>query len=180
MMRDCVRYTPPKKKWACRRCTLLNDPNTTVCNACGGSKAKSLCPDDGTLREYWTCDKCTLKNKISALVCKACKTDKRANKKRRSDSQCPTCTFENEPNAKRCVMCHKHLEPEYYSSILISNHPKKQSELMENLRKIEEQEAREKWNEIVLFCIQVNRLLFFILSYSKLFYKKYCVFNNSQ
>lgn len=153
MMRDCVRYTPPKKKWACRRCTLLNDPNTTVCNACGGSKAKSLCPDDGTLREYWTCDKCTLKNKISALVCKACKTDKRANKKRRSDSQCPTCTFENEPNAKRCVMCHKHLEPEYYSSILISN-PKKQSELMENLRKIEEQEAREKWNEIVLFCIQ--------------------------
>lgn len=156
MMRDCVRYTPPKKKWTCKRCTLLNDPNTTVCNACGGSKAKSLCPDDGTLREFWTCDKCTLKNRLSALVCKACKTEKRTNKKRRSDNQCPTCTFENEPNAKRCAICHKHLEPEIYSSILISNHPKKQSELMENLRKIEEQDAREKWNEIVRFCIQVT------------------------
>lgn len=170
MMRDCVRYTPPKKKWTCKRCTLLNDPNTTVCNACGGSKAKSLCSDDGTLREFWTCDKCTLKNTLSALVCKACKTDKRSNKKRRSDNQCPTCTFENEPNVKRCAMCHKHLESEYYSSILISNHPKKQSELMENLRKIEEQEAREKWNEIVLFCIKVSKYYFNCLVFTYILY----------
>jgi len=162
MMRDCVRYTPPKKKWTCKRCTLLNDPNVTVCNACGGSKAKSLCSDDGTIREFWTCDKCTLKNRLSALVCKACKTDKRTNKKRRSDNQCPDCTYENEPNAKKCFVCQKHLDSEYYSSILISNHPKQQSKLMENLRTIEEQKAREKWNEIVLYCNQVkmNFILF--------------------
>lgn len=163
MMRDCVRYTPPKKKWTCKRCTLLNDPSTTVCNACGGSKAKSLCPDDGTIREFWTCDKCTLKNRLLALVCKACKTDKPTNKKKQSENQCPTCTFENKPNAKKCAMCHKHLEAEYYSSILISNHPKKQSELMENLRRIEEQEAREKWDDIVLFCIEVNINIFLII-----------------
>ncbi|XP_012255764.2 calpain-D-like isoform X2 [Athalia rosae] len=94
--RDSVRYTPPKSAtlataesdlddlielpspaWTCKKCTLLNAATRTTCEACAGSKLKSVSHlDDPTLRkgESWVCPSCTLRNPLTAQSCNACKT----------------------------------------------------------------------------------------------------------
>lgn len=94
--RDSVRYIPPKAAtlataesdlddqidppspvWTCKKCTLLNAASRTTCEACCGSKLKSIMHlEDATLRkgESWVCPSCTLRNPLSAQNCNACKT----------------------------------------------------------------------------------------------------------
>ncbi|KYN08067.1 PREDICTED: calpain-D-like [Cyphomyrmex costatus] len=93
--RDSVRYIPPKATlamaesdldeqidppspvWTCKKCTLLNAASRTTCEACCGSKLKSIMHlEDATLRkgESWVCPSCTLRNPLSAQNCNACKT----------------------------------------------------------------------------------------------------------
>lgn len=95
MSRDSVRYIPnkatlsaaeselenhldsPATSWTCRKCTLVNVVSRTTCEACGGSKLRSVsCHlEDPTLRrgESWICPSCTLRNPLSAQTCNACK-----------------------------------------------------------------------------------------------------------
>ncbi|XP_015116996.1 calpain-D [Diachasma alloeum] len=92
--RDSVRYIPratlataesdlddqievPTPAWTCRKCTLLNPSTRTTCEACGGSKLRSVTHlEDPTLRkgESWVCPSCTLRNPLTAQNCNACKT----------------------------------------------------------------------------------------------------------
>ncbi|XP_020283731.1 calpain-D-like [Pseudomyrmex gracilis] len=94
--RDSVRYIPPKSAtlataesdlddqvdppspvWTCKKCTLLNAASRTTCEACCGSKLKSIMHlEDATLRkgESWVCPSCTLRNPLSTQNCNACKT----------------------------------------------------------------------------------------------------------
>lgn len=68
---------PPSPVWTCKKCTLLNAASRTTCEACGGSKLKSIMHlEDTTLRkgESWVCPSCTLRNPLSAQTCNACKT----------------------------------------------------------------------------------------------------------
>ncbi|XP_014217119.1 calpain-D-like [Copidosoma floridanum] len=63
--------------WTCKKCTLVNPLSRSTCEACGGSKLRSVsCHlEDPTLRkgESWVCPSCTLRNPLSAPVCNACK-----------------------------------------------------------------------------------------------------------
>lgn len=93
--RDSVRYIPPKATlataesdleeqnelpspaWTCKKCTLLNSATRTTCEACGGSKLRSVSHiEDPTLRkgESWVCPSCTLRNPLTAQTCNACKS----------------------------------------------------------------------------------------------------------
>ncbi|XP_003707112.1 calpain-D [Megachile rotundata] len=68
---------PPSPNWTCKKCTLLNAASRSTCEACGGSKLKSIMHlEDATLRkgESWVCPSCTLRNPLSAQTCNACKT----------------------------------------------------------------------------------------------------------
>ncbi|XP_076223296.1 calpain-D isoform X2 [Nomia melanderi] len=68
---------PPSPVWTCKKCTLLNAASRTTCEACGGSKLKSIMHlEDATLRkgESWVCPSCTLRNPLSVQTCNACKT----------------------------------------------------------------------------------------------------------
>ncbi|XP_076237006.1 calpain-D [Calliopsis andreniformis] len=68
---------PPSPVWTCKKCTLLNAASRTTCEACGGSKLRSIMRlEDATLRkgESWVCPSCTLRNPLSAQTCNACKT----------------------------------------------------------------------------------------------------------
>lgn len=68
---------PPSPVWTCKKCTLLNAASRTTCEACGGSKLRSIMHlEDATLRkgESWVCPSCTLRNPLSAQTCNACKT----------------------------------------------------------------------------------------------------------
>ncbi|CAB3373698.1 Hypothetical predicted protein [Cloeon dipterum] len=63
-------------KWACKKCTLLNDGSSMACVVCGGSKLRSITQvEDLTLRkgEFWACPLCTLRNPLSEPRCMACK-----------------------------------------------------------------------------------------------------------
>lgn len=91
--RDSVRYIPSRPAgyftesdsedlvelgpgWTCKKCTLLNPATRTTCEACGGSKLRSVSHlDDPTLRksESWVCQSCTLRNPLTAITCNACK-----------------------------------------------------------------------------------------------------------
>lgn len=67
------------QKWTCKKCTLVNNGFSLICEACCGSKLKSLTINhDMTLKkgEFWICCKCTLKNSLSSTICKVCKTEK--------------------------------------------------------------------------------------------------------
>ncbi|XP_044254204.1 calpain-D-like isoform X1 [Tribolium madens] len=67
------------QKWTCKKCTLVNSGRSLICEACCGSKLRSVSmTSDMTLRkgEFWSCTKCTLKNPLTAPICKACKTEK--------------------------------------------------------------------------------------------------------
>ena len=96
--RDSVRYVPakaatlataesdledhldtpvPTASWTCKKCTLVNPVTRSTCEACGGSKLRSVSfhLEDPTLRknESWVCPSCTLRNPLSAQTCNACK-----------------------------------------------------------------------------------------------------------
>ncbi|XP_050307838.1 calpain-D-like [Anthonomus grandis grandis] len=68
-----------EQKWTCKKCTLVNQGTALICEACCGSKLRSLTINhDATLKkgEFWICCKCTLKNSLSSTACKVCKTEK--------------------------------------------------------------------------------------------------------
>lgn len=79
--------------------------------------------------------------------------------------QCPACTYENSSASVVCEICSSHRglvptsEPNSSASTpgdTTSN--RKKSKLMENLRQMEESEAREKWERIGQYCKDNNQL----------------------
>ncbi|XP_055710187.1 calpain-D [Phlebotomus papatasi] len=86
--------------------------------------------------------------------------------------QCPACTFENSSASVVCEICSSH------RGLLINNAPmdvgganganvtssgggdasQMESKLMENLRQIEENEARNKWEHIIQYCRENGEL----------------------
>ncbi|XP_044748466.1 calpain-D [Coccinella septempunctata] len=68
--------TSNDQTWTCKKCTLVNNAKSLCCEACCGSKLKSISlSNDMTLRkgEFWSCSLCTLKNPLSYLHCSVCK-----------------------------------------------------------------------------------------------------------
>lgn len=68
-----------EQKWTCKKCTLVNSDRSLICEACYGSKLRSVSTNnDMTLKkgEFWSCSKCTLKNSLNVSACKACKSEK--------------------------------------------------------------------------------------------------------
>ncbi|CAH1174104.1 unnamed protein product [Phaedon cochleariae] len=67
------------RQWTCKKCTLVNSDRSLICEACYGSKLRSVTSHhDMTLKkgEFWACHQCTLKNSLTALACKACKSER--------------------------------------------------------------------------------------------------------
>lgn len=162
------------KDWICKRCTLENPGQVSICQACGGSKLKSL--ENGTLKkgEYWACSKCTLKNPLRSSQCRACEQHRKLPKW----FKCSVCTYENGPGRKTCEMCDSNLKEARMKTpipTLLESRPgsttsmgsRHESELMEQLRKVEESAARDKWRNIVQFCKEVRLFPLLAASCSK-------------
>ncbi|KAG5890796.1 hypothetical protein JTB14_007190 [Gonioctena quinquepunctata] len=78
-----------EQNWTCKKCTLVNSDRSLVCEACFGSKLRSVSMNhDMTLKkgEFWSCSKCTLKNSLTSPACKVCKTDRAGLESARSPS----------------------------------------------------------------------------------------------
>lgn len=78
--RDSVDGDSKRPEWKCKKCTLINRGGAAACIVCGGSRLKSIGPEDKTLKkgEFWSCVQCTLKNSLSRSSCSACKAVKQA------------------------------------------------------------------------------------------------------
>ncbi|KAB0799224.1 hypothetical protein PPYR_07104 [Photinus pyralis] len=107
-----------EQTWTCKKCTLVNSGFSLTCEACCGSKLRSLTvTNDMTLRrgEFWSCPKCTLKNALSSSACTACKTTKhtldrpatsrspspRHGTKRQSNAVYAKINYEQKPSHKK-------------------------------------------------------------------------------
>ena len=166
------------KSWSCKRCTLENPGDLSICQACGGSKLRSLehySSATSSKSGSWTCSKCTLKNPIGAQKCRVCETSRKIPRK----IKCAACTYENSGGAKKCEMCNSAMHttqkavpptpptpaptPAPTPTPQIETRPgsvtsmgsRHESELMEQLRKVEESAAKDKWRNIVQFCKEV-------------------------
>ncbi|XP_055840990.1 calpain-D isoform X1 [Episyrphus balteatus] len=79
--------------------------------------------------------------------------------------QCPACTYENSSASVVCDICSSPrglantlpTEPNITSGIIVDMN-RQESKLMENLRQIEESEARNKWENIIQYCRENNEL----------------------
>ncbi|XP_013791210.1 calpain-15-like, partial [Limulus polyphemus] len=169
-------------RWTCIRCTLINPSTDNICSACGGSKVNSTTDRQfRTLKpkESWACLRCTLRNPKSAPECAACSYQRetldnshqpntatlrygsvRSVREGCSDGwDCSACTYRNSGGHVVCEICHSSrsllsLRPDTAHTRAIPQQG--ESELMEELRRIEEDEARQKWEDIVNFCKQNN------------------------
>ena len=203
------------KAWSCKRCTLENPAELSICQACGGSRLKSLekshksannatshhpttnsttlsgvarlKTQNGHETSHWTCPKCTLRNPMSALKCRVCENSRKLPPIHKTSSnlaKCTTCTFDNPADQKKCEMCNASLKihtsntppqpqifegtnkilPKILPSTIMESRPgsttsmgsRHESELMEQLRKVEESAAKDRWRNIVQFCKEVR------------------------
>lgn len=70
--------------------------------------------------------------------------------------KCTACTFHNHANLVQCMMCGTLKLSEALGLPTVGSLHKQQSTLMDDIRKVEENEALELWQHITLFCKQNN------------------------
>ncbi|UYV62563.1 hypothetical protein LAZ67_2001108 [Cordylochernes scorpioides] len=164
---------PLADEWTCVKCTLINAASDNFCIACGGSKLHSTRGAAArTLRhaESWACSQCTFRNPLSASKCNMCgaggASTWRNHTLRGAGAlwECSSCTFHNAAGSAVCEMCQT-------SRSLLSLRPEPatagpcqgETELMEELRAVEENDARNRWQHIVDYCKQVPSVVFLSL-----------------
>ena len=160
--------SPGGDVWACDVCTYENSTHHNVCFMCGGSKTS------GHTELQWTCSKCTLLNDNDRTKCKACSMGREETSSDSSAEQldkvtslpscsiwkCAICTYNNDGNVKQCKMCNtpksKPSRPKPPVTAIPGTLQRQESCLMEDMRRLEEREAREQWQSITTFCKEVN------------------------
>ncbi|CAH0388992.1 unnamed protein product [Bemisia tabaci] len=92
----------------------------------------------------WECRMCTYENSFEAITCDMCQSSKCLS----SSAKASTAQLSNQ------VASHRNVSEQRVVArgANFFNHLKQESELMDDLRMIEETEALEKWNQIVSFC----------------------------
>uniref|UniRef100_T1L551 Calpain catalytic domain-containing protein n=2 Tax=Tetranychus urticae TaxID=32264 RepID=T1L551_TETUR len=137
-----------EESWVCDRCTLRNSKNLEKCMVCESRRPiinqpfsqsvqnnLSTTRPDSTLgkRVKWECSACTYINPVSRYSCEMCQQARSVLTMRPDTvSRSRTSTYRSVNN----TLC------------------RGESELMEDLRMIEEGEARDRWENIVRFCKQ--------------------------
>lgn len=160
--------------WMCPRCTLKNALKLKQCNAC-----KTANPEASSSIKYNTdTGRYAPEQRDRGSVNSAAGESLLANGTSSRDRKswiCDECTFENSVESPCCEMCQssrtisingsvwmdtfsKHLSDSDNTSIVLQT--KQQSELMEQLRQNEEEEALIKWQHIVQYCKEVPLHIF--------------------
>ncbi|EUB60098.1 Ubiquitin thioesterase zranb1-A [Echinococcus granulosus] len=133
------------RKWACPRCTFENWPRSLRCTLCDAPRQtlyhpvenKSPCIDTSNSKLFsggWSCPTCTYDNWAASGRCTQCGTTSPLASTSKQPSTdylpsspsltslgvvkwiCPSCTYENWPKSKRCVMCRSSPPPSSLAS----------------------------------------------------------------
>lgn len=163
----------PDTSWTCVKCTLVNPCAVNVCAVCGCSKIYSTSMQKQkslpsfSMNESWDCKACTLKNSSKLLSCEACGKQRplppvpksppvTSSKDKRDGWSCTGCTYLNSENLLACSVCGKQKPG---ALVRVPSLPGQHaSDLMEDLRKIDEQEGAETRQRIMMFCQQVRHV----------------------
>ena len=150
----------PNESWVCSRCTLRNTMDNNVCSVCN-HKRQDMRNSSVAIIEDSDEDDILLVTPTSS----ANAVHRRDLTRNKSQWECSACTFLNPSSRYSCEICQQsrsvltlrpdsaHLNTSSHSSRYDSNtlcHG--ESELMETLRRIEENEARNRLEHIVRFC----------------------------
>lgn len=125
---------------------LGKSTNITNRHSSGGNATNS------TVVKVWHCPACTYENSSASVVCDICSSPRglASSSKSSNDINASGSTSNNRDE------CSTDLS-------------RQESKLMENLRKIEESEARNKWENIIQYCKEVCDLVQFLNCFSILF-----------
>ncbi|CAH1776750.1 unnamed protein product [Owenia fusiformis] len=144
-----MKNTEKSKFWICKKCTLKNSLTAHVCGACEAKRDIRLPSEedmdtdivpvltsptrpvanntvfiDESPPDSWVCKCCTFRNKSESKECLVCYADRTGSRKR---------LFDKKPKTPSMIQ-------------------REETQFMEDRRKIEESEARDKWEEIINFC----------------------------
>lgn len=150
----------PNESWVCNRCTLRNTMDSNVCSVCNHKRQDVRNSSVSIIEDSDEDDILVVTPTTSANA-----IHRRDLTRNKSQWECSACTFLNPSSRYSCEICQQsrsvltlrpdsaHLNTSSHSSRYDSNtlcHG--ESELMETLRRIEENEARSRWDHIVRFC----------------------------
>lgn len=159
----------PENSWVCIWCTLRNPNHFQFCSACEVEKnadqmsqssvdvasgqaaaadQKSTTGNRNQKEDKWHCYNCSHENSYSFSRCSVCQQNRNLLTLRPKRYNQPDQT-ENESYSLN-------FDENYYNNYTLA---KGESELMEELRVLEENEAKSSWLNIVKFCI-LNRISF--------------------
>ena len=166
-----------KSGWQCSRCTLRNADTAYVCEACQNKRdttmpsvlgitededdsvftntpeAKQPPPPRSPKSAGWLCQTCTFLNTPHARNCGICNNEKRGKSKP---------SIANGKDASRSPVARTSSQPTGSPVALTPPRPGKlqrqSTELMEDVRQREEEDATDKWRIIVEFCRLVSRM----------------------
>ena len=159
-------------EWSCPKCTLKNEITAAKCVACDADRpavaAKS--PPSVNGHSAIKCPACTFENRPSHTICEMCGTvlKTKGRRERGSGDVTPSATavtadpLSNSLRSRSGMLIRQRASqqqsndssrPDSVASLAPMKH---ESELMDQLREVEEREARDKWKNILAFCKEVR------------------------
>ncbi len=151
----------------CAKCTLVNNDIHNQCKACGEAKVAAMTLHrENILSQFipreneWACRHCTFANPNVLKSCSICGEWRREGPEKQSEHWlCPQCTLENSLQLTHCSVCGlKKTEVEKGAvEVIQAGRMKRQKSVMSDLRRKEDEEnAREQFQRISLFCKHVS------------------------
>lgn len=131
--------------WSCSRCTLDNEGSSDLCVMCEAPRVQQ--------KDILRCSACTFENKEKCLICEMC-----GNVLNNKAVVPPTSKSISKGQASGQQRGERRHETRVESAATTRS-VKQESELMEELRVIEEQEAKQLFQNIVQFCLEVRRVV---------------------
>ncbi|XP_071786909.1 calpain-15-like [Asterias amurensis] len=158
-----TRVALRRKRWTCAKCTLVNDDVHDQCKACGEAKVAAMTLHrENILSQFipreneWACPQCTFANPVVLKSCSICGTWRLKEPGKQSEHWlCPQCTLENSLQLTHCSVCgEKKTEVEKGAvEVIRDGRMKRQKSVMSaSRRKEDEENAREQFQRISLFC----------------------------
>lgn len=103
----------------------------------------SVGPNTATIPvKVWHCPACTYENSSASVVCEICSSPRGLANSSKSSNDMSALRYEGTVTSENSV-----------------DLSRKESKLMENLRRKEESEARTKWENIIQYCKDVSSIL---------------------